>query len=222
VIVFVDFDGTITNIDTFDALVREAVGDDVWDAVDAQLAAGHMTLRDGLARQASYIRKSKNEALAFLEATAVVDPAFAPFVSTARAQGAEVRVVSSGVRSIIEVALARAGVSVPVFANDVDFAPDGWTIDFVDDSANGHDKAAHVRAARDAGEHTIYIGDGISDFSASHEADRCFAKINSSLERYCRSHDIACISFESFAEVQAALFVSGLPGGTPTTRDAAP
>ena len=77
-IVFVDFDGTITNIDTFDALVRDAVGDDVWDAVDAQLAAGHMTLRDGLARQASYIRKSKSEALAFLEATAVVDPGGAP------------------------------------------------------------------------------------------------------------------------------------------------
>lgn len=203
---FVDFDGTITDIDTFDALLRDAVTDDISEAIDAALVEGRLTLREALARQAAYIRKSKLEALAFLEANAVVDPHFAPFVAAARAHGAEVRVVSSGIGPIIVEALARAGVDVPVFANDVDFAAAGWTIEFIDESANGHDKAARVREARGSGVPTVFIGDGMSDFAAAHEADRCFAKIGRALVSYCRAHRIDCTPFASFAEIQTALF----------------
>ncbi len=206
VIVFVDFDGTITDVDTFDALVRDAVGDDIWDAVDAELMAGHRTLRETLALQASHISKSHAEALAFVEATATVDPAFEPFVRAARARGVEVCVVSSGVGAIIRATLERAGVDVPVLANDVDFAAGGWTIDFIDDSANGHDKAAAVRRARAAGRATVFVGDGVSDFDAAHEAGRCFAKAGRALERYCRERGIPCTSFSSFAEIEAVLF----------------
>lgn len=205
-IVFVDFDGTITDVDTFDALVRDAVGDEVWDAIDAELMAGHRTLRDVLALQASQIGKSEAEAVAFVEATATVDPAFAPFVRAAYARGVEVRVVSSGVAPIIRRTLARAGVDVPVLANEVDFAAHGWTIDFIDDSANGHDKAAAVRRARQAGHATVFVGDGVSDFDAAHEAQRCFAKSGRALETYCRTSGIPFTPFTSFAEIQSALF----------------
>jgi 2,3-diketo-5-methylthio-1-phosphopentane phosphatase len=205
-IVFVDFDGTITDVDTFDALVRDEVGDAVWDAVDAELMSGRRTLRDVLAYQASRITKSETEALAFVAATAMVDPAFAPFVCTARAHGAEVRVLSSGVAPIIRATLAQAGVEVPVHANSVDFAGNGWTMDFLDASDNGHDKAAAVRAAREAGIPTVFVGDGVSDFTAAHEADRCFAKAGRALEIYCRDNGIACTTFRSFSEIESALF----------------
>jgi HAD superfamily phosphoserine phosphatase-like hydrolase len=205
-IVFVDFDGTITDVDTFDALVRDAVGDAFWDAVGAELLSGRRTLRDVLAYQASRISKTEAEALAFVESTARVDPTFAPFVRTARARGADVRVVSSGVAPIIRATLARAGVDVPVIANNVDFATDGWTMAFIDESANGHDKAAAVRAARTAGYATVFVGDGVSDFTAAHEAERCFAKAGLALEAYCRENGIACTSFQSFTEIERALF----------------
>ncbi len=205
-IVFVDFDGTITDIDTYDALVRDAVGDDAWDTIDAELLAGRRTLRDVLALQASHIRKSEAEALAFVAATATVDPAFARFVSEADARGVEVRVLSSGVKPLIESTLAAAGVNVPVFANGVNFAPDGWTMQFIDASANGHDKAAAVRSARAAGERTVFVGDGVSDFDAAHEAERCFAKSGRALERYCRTNGIAFTAFTSFDQITAALF----------------
>ncbi len=205
-IVFVDFDGTITDVDTFDALVRAAAGDAAWDAIDAELVAGRMTLRDALARQASFVRMSRREALAFLEANATVDPAFAPFVATARERGVDVRVLSSGIGPVIEAALARAGVDVPVYANSVDFSPHGWTIAFIDDSANGHDKAAQVRAAIAAGTPTVYVGDGISDFEAASVAGRCFAKRNRALEHYCRERGIPCTPFSSFEEITRDLF----------------
>ena len=205
-IVFVDFDGTITDVDTFDALVRDAVGDEIWDAIDAEFMAGQGTLRDVLVLQASHITKSQAEAVAFVEAVATVDPAFSSFVHAARARAVEVRVLSSGIGPIIRTTLARAGIDVPVLANEVDFCTSGWTIAFIDDSVNGHDKAAAVRAARVAGHATVFVGDGASDFAAAHEAERCFAKAGRALEAYCSARGIACTPFESFAQIQAALF----------------
>ena len=187
-------------------LVRSVAGDDTWQQFEDELALGAMTLRDVLAREASMIRMPAAEALAFLAVHATVDPAFAPFVRSARAHGAAVSVVSSGLRQIIVPALERAGVDVPVFANDVDFDPGGWTKTFLDGSDNGHDKAARVRAARARGARTVYAGDGVSDFEAALEADRRYAKKGRDLERYCRERGIACTSFASFDEIERALF----------------
>ena len=107
---------------------------------------------------------------------------------------------------MIHDALARAGVEVDVIANDVDFAAGGWTMSFVDASDNGHDKAAHVRAARASGRRTVYVGDGISDFAASLEADIRFAKKGRALEAYCRARGVACEPFESFSTIERRLF----------------
>lgn len=206
--IFVDYDGTITDVDTFDAIVRSVAGDHVWQQFEDELAAGRITLRDVLAKEAALVRMSGPEALAFLERRARVDPSFPPFVHKARSRGAQVSVVSSGLRQIIGPALERAGVDVPVFANDVSFDPDGWTMTFIDDSANGHDKAARVREARAAGSRTVYVGDGVSDFEAALEADMRFAKTNRALERYCRERGVACTSFAAFDQIERALFSS--------------
>jgi 2,3-diketo-5-methylthio-1-phosphopentane phosphatase len=207
--VFVDFDGTITDVDTFDVLVRAVAGDDAWKAIDEPLLAGEITLREALARQAALVRLSRADTLAFMVANAKVDPAFGPFVDAVRAHGGAIRVVSSGIATVIHDALERANVDVEVIANEVDFAPSGWTMTFVDPSGNGHDKAAHVLAARDRGAHTVYIGDGISDFAAAVVADERFAKSGRALEAYCRERNIPCISFASFDEIRARLFPAG-------------
>jgi 2,3-diketo-5-methylthio-1-phosphopentane phosphatase len=207
--VFVDFDGTITDVDTFDALVRAVAGDAVWDAIDRPLLAGEITLREALARQAAALRLSRAETLAFMVTHAKVDPAFGPFVDAVRAHGGAIRVVSSGIATVIHDALKRSNIDVEVIANDVDFAPSGWTMTFVDPSDNGHDKAVQVRAAQARGAHTVYIGDGISDFAAAFVADERFAKAGRALEAYCRERAIPCVSFTSFDEIRARLFPAG-------------
>jgi 2-hydroxy-3-keto-5-methylthiopentenyl-1-phosphate phosphatase len=204
--VFVDFDGTITDVDTFDALVRAVAGDAAWNAIDEPLLAGKITLREALACQAATVRLSRAETLAFMLAHAHVDPTFAGFVAAVRAHGGEIRVVSSGIATVIHDALTRANVEIEVIANDVDFAPSGWTMSFVDSSDNGHDKAAHVRAAKARGDRTVYIGDGISDFAAALEADERFAKKGRALEAYCRARGVACESFASFDQIERRLF----------------
>jgi HAD superfamily phosphoserine phosphatase-like hydrolase len=186
--------------------VRSVAGDDTWDRFEVELAAGRITLRGVLAAEAAMIRMTEPEALAFLEAHATVDPTFGTFVRRAKMQGATVEVVSSGLRQIIEPALARSGVEVTVHANDVTFDPNGWTLDFIDDSLNGHDKAGRVRAAAAGGRPTVYIGDGVSDFEAAMAADRCFAKSGRALEAYCQERGVAFMPFTSFAEIERELF----------------
>ena len=206
--VFVDFDGTITDVDTFDALVRAVAGDAAWEGIDGLLTAGEITLREALARQAAALRLTRGETLAFMETHARVDPAFKPFVAAVRARGGAIRVVSSGIATVIHAALARAGVEIDVIANDVDFASGGWTMSFVDESANGHDKARHVRAARARGADTVYVGDGISDFEAAREANRRYAKAGRALEVHCRARGIPFTPFASFAQIERDLLMN--------------
>lgn len=204
--IFVDYDGTITDVDTFDVLVRSASGDETWHEFERELRAGRITLREALAREAAIVRLSRLEALAVLESRARVDPTFASFVRLAHEHGDWVGVVSAGIRSIIAPALERIGVDVPLFANDVDFDAGGWRMTFIDESDLGHDKAARVRAAAAAGARTVYVGDGISDFAGALAADVRFAKKDRALERYCRERGVACTSFSSFDEIGAALW----------------
>lgn len=166
-----------------------------------------MTLREVLAAEARFVTISLDEADAYLAQKTRFDPAFKPFVETAEARGARITILSSGVEPLIERALARNGVAhLRALANDVRVAASGWEMLFRDDSDNGHDKRADVLAASRAGDSTVYVGDGFSDFDAALAADRRFAKRGRALERYLREREIAFTPFTHFGEVERALF----------------
>ncbi len=207
--VFVDYDGTITDLDTFDVLVRAFTGAHRWEELEERLHAGHMTLREVLAAQAAGVHASLDEADALLRDGTRFDPTFAHFVRRCEREGAPLTVLSSGVQPLIERAFARNGLTgVRIVANGIDPSPNGWCFQFLDDSDNGHDKAADVRAARERGSGTVYIGDGPSDYEAALAADRRFAKADRALERFLESRDIAFTSFERFDQIEHALWDS--------------
>ncbi len=204
--VFVDFDGTITDLDTFDVLVRTYAGAHLWDELEARLEAGSMSLRDVLSAQAAHIRVSLDEADTLLAARTRFDPAFAAFVRACEAHAIPVTVLSSGIQPLIERAFARNDLAhVRVLANEIVPAADGWRFLFRDDSDNGHDKAAAVARARDAGAKTIFVGDGPSDYDAALIADRRFAKTGRGLERFLRERGVPFTAFASFTTVTDAL-----------------
>jgi 2-hydroxy-3-keto-5-methylthiopentenyl-1-phosphate phosphatase len=159
-------------------------------------------------QQAQLVRVTRDEAFAYLADAVTVDPTFEPFVRRARACGAAVTVLSSGLRSVITTVLAGFGMrDLPVVANVADYAPGGWSVTFVDpDAENGTDKAARVRAAVARGAATVFIGDGISDFAAALVAGRVFAKANRALERYGSERGLPWTSFATFAQIERALF----------------
>lgn len=166
-----------------------------------------MTLRDVLAAQASFVTLSLDDADAYLAKRARFDPSFKTFVEAAEAHGARVTILSSGVEPLIRRALQRNGVAhVRALANDVRVSPGGWEMLFRDESENGHDKRADVLSAASAGDATVYIGDGFSDYDAAVAAGRRFAKRGRALETYLRERNIAFTPFTHFDEVQRALF----------------
>ncbi len=200
---FVDFDGTITDRDTFDVLVSHFAGGDAWHASEAGLRDGSLALREVLQLQASYVRGTLDEVAALLRREVRMDPAFAPFARACLAGGIDITVVSSGLEPIVRGRLHDAGVGdIPVIANGIEAAPDGWVIHFRDSVANGTDKAALVLAAKARGRRTIFIGDGVSDYDAALVADRRFAKAESALERFLSRRGVAATPFASFAEIR--------------------
>jgi len=204
--IFVDFDGTITDRDTFDVLVNRFGSEAAWLGSQLSLDDGSKTLREVLQIQASFVRGSFAAIAALLEREVTVDPEFAPFVAACRKRGVALTVVSSGIEPIIRGRLAALGLAdVPVVANGIDPLPDGWVIQFRDGARNGTDKAAIVREAAVRGMRTIFIGDGVSDYDAALIADVRFAKQGLALERYLLACGIAFESFSSFAEVAAKL-----------------
>ena len=200
--IFVDFDGTITDLDTFDILVKRFAGDDAWRRTEIGLEDGSMSLRDVLQLQASYVRGTFAEVAAILRAEITIDPSFAVFVAGAQARGIAVTIVSSGIAPIIADRLGAIGLgALPIIANEIDPAPTGWSIRFRDADGNGTDKAAILRAAKAAGTRTIFFGDGRSDYAAALVADRTFAKSGLALERYLGERGVPFAAFTTFADI---------------------
>lgn len=205
--VFVDYDGTITDRDTFDLLVEVFAGREPWEDLDRQLKAGAMTLRQALAAQAAMLRCSMDEADDAVARLTHFDPAFAPFVARCERERVPLTILSSGLGPLIERALQRNGLArVPLLANGASPSAQGWQMTFRDASPYGHDKAAAVRAARERGDRVVYVGDGISDFAAAAIADERFARRGHSLERHLSERGLAFRAYDSFADVEAALF----------------
>ena len=204
--IFVDFDGTITDVDTFDVLVRRAGGAQLWDEIEQAFHAREITLREALEREAAFVRLDRAEGTRVWDEATAIDPSFAEFVRHQREHGARLTVISAGIESLIRHALARIGIDdLPIVANEVEYDPAGWRFRFRDDSPDGLYKEHYVQAARGRGAHTVYIGDGISDFRASHEAELRFAKRGRSLESYLLRVGLDFTAFATFEEIGAAL-----------------
>ncbi len=209
--IFVDFDGTITDRDTFDVLVPIFASPAEWDATERGLENGTMTIRDVLASQASFVRGTHADVAALLRRDVAVDPSFAPFARACAAAHIPLEIVSSGIDSIIRDRLDEVGLaSVPVVANTVEARPEGWVMHFRDPVDNGTDKAARIATASENGQRTIFIGDGRSDYDAAVRADVRFAKRGLPLERYLIRNAIAYEPFTTFADVTARLVRLGI------------
>ena len=206
---FVDFDGTITDLDTFDVLVNHFAGESAWHASERGLRDGSTSLRDVLQLQASHVRGTLDEVCAILKSEIALDPTFAPFVAACRAAGVPVTVVSSGIEPIVRGRLDDVGLGdLPIIANGIDADPAGWRIRFRDPVGNGTDKVAVVRAAQAEGRLAAFVGDGYSDYAAALAADRRYAKRGRNLERHLGKLGLAFTPVSSFADIDVEELVT--------------
>ncbi len=206
-----DFDGTITDRDTFDVLVKLFAGEEAWEETERGLDAGTRSLRDVLASQAALVRGEFRDVAALLRREIRVDPAFPAFARACRERDVPLQIVSSGVGSIVRDRLQEFGLDdLPIVANEVDPRPEGWVLHFRDSVSNGTDKAAIVRAARSDGRRTVFIGDGRSDYDAASEADVRFAKRGLPLEAYLAARALPFEAYATFADVNERCVALGI------------
>jgi len=166
---------------------------------------------DVLPRDAELLRK---------EAAAMPhDAAFASFVDSVRARGAQVEIVSDGLGFYVQSNLETLGVAdVFVATNDnaVEGGGAGMSFPFSHPSCFvcGTCKRERVRLHQAAGRVVVFVGDGTSDRFAAAHADMVFAK--EALARICRAEGWPALEWDDFEdvgrEVDRAFADGRLPG----------
>ena len=211
-IVFTDFDGTITQLDVTDVLLAQ-LAHPSWQEVEQAWARGAIGSRECLEQQMALVDASAEELQALIDAVPI-DPTFAAFYHFTCKQSIPLYVLSDGFDYWIERILKRAGMNGPVrngthiFSSALRLEGRRLIPSFPYSTPPCEHGCATCKAALirrlGKGKHPlIFVGDGLSDRFAVDAADVVFAKRK--LLAYCQEHGKACQPFDSFAEVEQAI-----------------
>jgi 2-hydroxy-3-keto-5-methylthiopentenyl-1-phosphate phosphatase len=202
--VFLDFDGTVTVVDSGVHLL-ERFAPPEWRAIDDEYRRGEIGSRVCLLDEWDLLPRSDEAAMRAAAREVAIDPDAAGLVADLQAAGAAVTIVSDGFGFYASEVAASLGV--PVLTNAVDWTTGRLEFPHEDRccacSSCGVCKQAPIRDARYAGYTTILVGDGASDFKAALLADVVLAK--GSLADWCARHGIEFTRFETLRDVRAAL-----------------
>jgi 2-hydroxy-3-keto-5-methylthiopentenyl-1-phosphate phosphatase len=201
--VFLDFDGTVTTVDSGQYLLGRLAGPE-WIRFHDEYDAGTIGSRECLIEQWELVEP--NEMLMREVAREVaLDPGFASLVGALHAAGAAVTVVSDGFGFYAEEVCASVGV--PVLTNTIDWSTGRLEFPHEDRccpcSTCGVCKQAPIKDAKYQGRTTVLVGDGTSDRKAALLADVVFAK--DTLRQWCEVNGVAHIPFENLGNVGAML-----------------
>lgn len=200
---FLDFDGTISTVDTGLHLL-ERLGDDRWRALEARYVAGEIGSRECMQGQFATLPRDR----ARVEATTrevPIDPGLPEVLDVLAAARCEVTILSDGFGFYAEEVGRAHGLEVRTNGIDwerfcVVFPP---RTDVCPCDACGTCKQAPIRAARSRGATTVLVGDGESDAKAAELADLVFAKGH--LAAWCRARRRPHHEFADLTDLAAKL-----------------
>ncbi|PRT52702.1 Pdp3-interacting factor 1 [Wickerhamiella sorbophila] len=214
IILFTDFDGTVTAQDSNDFLTDNlGFGVKKRKELGKQVIDGTLHFRDAFQQMLDSIDTPFDKCAEALLENIELDSGFKDFYFWSRENNVPVVVVSSGMEPLIRKLLAKlvgdAANDIQIIANHVDVKPDGsWSIVFRDpESGFGHDKAKSIRPYAEKSDRPflLYAGDGISDLSAAKETDLLFAKNGCDLVDYLEKNKIPYNGFDSYNDISKAI-----------------
>jgi 2-hydroxy-3-keto-5-methylthiopentenyl-1-phosphate phosphatase len=191
----VDWDGTITVRDSLVQVIHR-FGDPALLAELEPRVGVDLTLHEEIALEFRAIATPLDEVVAWVVENVEVRPGLHELATL------EPLVISAGFHELIEPLLTREGVELDVLANRVDARPDGWVVQFRDETACAACGEPCKRGSL-AGEPYVYAGDGYSDRCAALAADRVFAR--DALARHLDGLDSPYEPFDDLYDVAAAL-----------------
>ena len=202
-LIFCDFDGTITRRDLGDEVFRQYIP---LESLHRQLVGKEITIAEYWHQLCAALPPAATEAAIRSFALAEdVDPYFRPFVEFCRDNAIPLHIVSDGFDTYIAPLLEREGVGdIPRFCNRLVFGAD--TPRPVFPLASESCRCFCASCKRNAvlnistdDSLVVYIGDGYSDFCAAEHADIVFAKGN--LAAHCTRNRIPHHPFHTFFDV---------------------
>ena len=200
-----DWDGTVTEIDTLHML-NDRFGDpEVFNAVDSEIGR-ELTLDEAIAREIATVSAPLDEVVAYLVEHVRVRPGFRELVETH-----DPLIVSAGFHELIDPILEREGVAARVVANRVSAVPDGWRATFRERPICDVCGEPCKRGAVVGLGPFVYVGDGISDRCVSLAAERRFAR--RTLATWLDEHGVSYHPFGDLHDVAAALATGAGPEG---------
>lgn len=218
-VLFMDFDGTITDRDAVDAIL-EKFADERWLEIEKQWRQGRIGSRDCLRAQMALVRATKRELDALIDSIQV-DEGFALLLEICARHHLAVHIISDGFDYCIRRILERPQLKLSGLLRQTricsshleESGPNCWRTSFsYFKQTCGHGcatcKPAVMSLLNRASAPAIFVGDGLSDRYAAASADLVFAK--NSLAAYCREQAIQYVPFEELDEI-AAYLVAGLP-----------
>ncbi len=208
--ILLDFDGTITTIDTLQYLLdRYGMAD--WRKLDDQIEFGEYRESDALKIQMSSLRISPQQAIDELIAVIAIRDGFKEFFSYAKQHSIPIRIVSGGFGEIIHPFLQFHGIDCEVVANRIAGfnAEGGWLVsndvEPLPDCRYSLCKCKSADWLHESGSKVLYIGDGITDFCVAGRSDIVYALKNGALERKCIREHLPYFSYTNFFEISAHL-----------------
>jgi 2-hydroxy-3-keto-5-methylthiopentenyl-1-phosphate phosphatase len=203
-VVLSDFDGTITDIDTGEFVLRKfAQGE--WKIFDKMLERGEITLEECLTKQFSKVKTRRKEIISALDLERIfLRKNFKIFLASCLEQRIPFRIVSAGLDFCIKHLLTANKITdVKIICPKAKCTKQGIRFYFpiIQNKKSNNFKEGCVRAYKAQNRKVIFIGDGVSDYEAAKASHISFAVRGSNLARIMKQHRIKFREFSDFEEV---------------------
>lgn len=206
-LIFSDFDGTLTQNDVGDALIKNFGDWPECNKVVQRWLRGEISSREYYEVAALTMRMNQKQLNDFCDMQPLAS-GFFEFAAFCRDRNWPLIVLSDGLDYYIHRVLARHGFDLPVVANHLEFSPAGRieiSFPHFEHSCGkcANCKGYHVRQLAKPQEKIVYIGDGYSDRCGAQEADIVFAKHD--LAKWCEEMQVKYFHYENFEQVLSRL-----------------
>lgn len=205
IILFCDFDGTITEKDNISAIM-EKFAPAGWEEIKDQILGQKISIREGVGKLFAMIPSArKQEIIDFIVADAKIRPGFAEFIQFCQQEQIELLITTGGIDFFVEPILAPFELKAKIFCNGSDFSGEHihitwpYACDEACDVDCGMCKTSIIRQYDPARYHRIVIGDSITDLAGAKIADFVIAR--SLLEQKSAELGLPYRPFRTFYDV---------------------
>ncbi|HXX72243.1 MAG TPA: HAD-IB family phosphatase [Candidatus Acidoferrales bacterium] len=200
---FMDFDGTILDVDTAQIALNR-FGDPNWMRIEQALERGEVSFEESLKQEFATLKAPPKMIIEEVSRLATLRPNFDRLVEYCKRTHLPLKVVSGGLDFCIRHFLDRGGwlSFVTIYAPESHFTGGGYTLSFpeVTESSTNF-KDGLVRLEKANGRRVFFVGNGFGDLPAAKEATFAFAIRGSRLAELCQKQRVQHEEIDDFEQI---------------------